>query len=436
MRTAKWTILKKQKGTKGVVDFDYDALGNRIQKSFNGKTTYYVRDASGNILSTYESESVNAGPIATRNQKLVWANTYLYGAKRLGEYRADRILKGGPQGPGGGQAVSYNPDNLVRPRGRRQFELTSIRGDVWATVSDRKLQVDGDNDNLFDWNTAGDYYEADIATASEVYPFGMVKPGRMLSNRQYRFGFQGQEGDDEVKGDGNSWNYKYRMHDPRVGRFFAVDPLAKDYPYNSVYTFSENIVIKAVELEGMERKDIVLRNDKTSVNIVPKAKIDLLAEGNIGPLGFTRIYPGEIKEHQPNLPGILKNHFEKPASSLIDRVSKVGLKFVYNMVNEGKITITSFAAVQTLFGLNGPTDLEGILVTSGEERLEAGVNTILLLSPTKFLKRLNPTQKTVNASQYLSKYKGQNNLKGGLKGSVPDQIRKYNRNTEFANECN
>ncbi len=68
----------------------------------------------------------------------------------------------------------------------------------------------------------------------------------------YRYGFQGQEMDDEVKGEGNSVNYKYRMHDPRVGRFFAVDPLAKDYPWNSPYAFSENIVISHVELEGLE----------------------------------------------------------------------------------------------------------------------------------------------------------------------------------------
>jgi RHS repeat-associated protein len=68
----------------------------------------------------------------------------------------------------------------------------------------------------------------------------------------YRYGFQGQEKDDEVKGEGNSVNYKYRMHDPRIGRFFAVDPLAGDYPHNSPYAFSENRVIDAVELEGLE----------------------------------------------------------------------------------------------------------------------------------------------------------------------------------------
>lgn len=68
----------------------------------------------------------------------------------------------------------------------------------------------------------------------------------------YRYGFNGMERDDQVKGYGNSYNYTYRMHDPRLGRFFAVDPLAGDYPWNSTYAFSENKVIHMVELEGLE----------------------------------------------------------------------------------------------------------------------------------------------------------------------------------------
>jgi hypothetical protein len=42
------------------------------------------------------------------------------------------------------------------------------------------------------------------------------------------------------------------MHDPRVGRFFAIDPLTAKYPHNSPYAFSENRVIDAIELEGAE----------------------------------------------------------------------------------------------------------------------------------------------------------------------------------------
>lgn len=73
----------------------------------------------------------------------------------------------------------------------------------------------------------------------------------------YRYGFQGQEKDNEVKGLGNAINYKYRMHDPRIGRFLSLDPLAPEYPYNSPYAFSENRVIDGVELEGLEWERVI-----------------------------------------------------------------------------------------------------------------------------------------------------------------------------------
>jgi RHS repeat-associated protein len=80
----------------------------------------------------------------------------------------------------------------------------------------------------------------------------MLVPNRHGSSASYRYGFQGQEMDNEIKGEGNSLNYTFRMHDPRVGRFFAVDPLFRKYPHNSPYAFSENRVIDGVELEGLE----------------------------------------------------------------------------------------------------------------------------------------------------------------------------------------
>lgn len=82
----------------------------------------------------------------------------------------------------------------------------------------------------------------------------MLLSGRhgSVDSDAYRYGFQGQERDDEVKGEGNSFNYKYRMHDPRIGRFFAIDPLSDDYPYYSPYQFSGNTPIMSTELEGLE----------------------------------------------------------------------------------------------------------------------------------------------------------------------------------------
>jgi RHS repeat-associated protein len=92
----------------------------------------------------------------------------------------------------------------------------------------------------------------------------MLVPNRHGSSDSYRYGFQGQEKDDELKGEGNSLNYTFRMHDPRIGRFFAPDLLAKSYPWNSVYAFSENRVIDGIELEGLEFVKKLDRNNVLS----------------------------------------------------------------------------------------------------------------------------------------------------------------------------
>jgi len=42
------------------------------------------------------------------------------------------------------------------------------------------------------------------------------------------------------------------MHDPRLGRFFTVDPLTVKYSWNSTYAFSENRVLDGIDLEGRE----------------------------------------------------------------------------------------------------------------------------------------------------------------------------------------
>ncbi|AWM15206.1 hypothetical protein DI487_15960 [Flavobacterium sediminis] len=82
--------------------------------------------------------------------------------------------------------------------------------------------------------------------------FESLIPDRHASSIAYRYGFHGQEKNDEVKREGNSLNFKFRMHDPRVGRFLSLDPLAPLYPHNSPYVFSENRVIDGKELEGAE----------------------------------------------------------------------------------------------------------------------------------------------------------------------------------------
>jgi hypothetical protein len=83
--------------------------------------------------------------------------------------------------------------------------------------------------------------------------FVLMQPGVEYEEvRGYRFGFNGQGKIDEIFGEGNFNDYKYRGNDPRIARFFAVDPLSKSYPELTPYQFASNTTIWARELEGLE----------------------------------------------------------------------------------------------------------------------------------------------------------------------------------------
>ena len=86
----------------------------------------------------------------------------------------------------------------------------------------------------------------------------------------YRFGFNGQMKDDEIYGEGNAYSFEYRIHDPRIGRFLSVDPLARDYPWNSTYAFAENRPIDGIDLEGLEFAKKIYNGNEIVVYTTPE----------------------------------------------------------------------------------------------------------------------------------------------------------------------
>jgi len=104
-----------------------------------------------------------------------------------------------------------------------------------------------------------------ILEETHYYPFGLTMSGisskaaGVLENKKNKF--QNQEFDDDLGI--NYYEFKWRNHDPQIGRFIQIDPLANDYVYNSTYAFSENKVTNHVELEGLEAvESMTLRNEK------------------------------------------------------------------------------------------------------------------------------------------------------------------------------
>jgi RHS repeat-associated protein len=233
----KISYISRNNGSgKSELSFVYDAMGNRVEKTVNSdagawtETEYYVRDAQGNVMAIYRKHMKSGSMNYTLTEQ------HLYGSARLGvdKRRLDMI------------AAESAQDNisLAPKRGQKHYELSNHLGNVLATVSDKKIAVMS-GANL-------SYYRADVVSYSDYYPFGapMTERTAVVTPTDVRYGFQGQEEDDEL------WNgavsFKYRVEDPRLGRFFSVDPLYGDFPWNSVYAFSENKLIAWAELEGRE----------------------------------------------------------------------------------------------------------------------------------------------------------------------------------------
>ena len=242
------------------LEFKYGPDGNRTEKIIKSGNSYqrdwdkyvYVTDAQGNLLMKYRSFFDN-------DHVLQVAEKPIYGSDRLGYKRGEKklashVVIGILYRPDGSFAwvrtepLSKDVARYSITTGLKTYELTNHLGNVLSTISDRTY--------ISATTTGGNISskDPDVRTYQDYYPFGMLMPGRHdeLPGRTYAYGFQGQERDDEVKGAGNAINFKYRMNDPRLGRFFAVDPLAPKYPELSTYHFSHNSPIYMREIEGLE----------------------------------------------------------------------------------------------------------------------------------------------------------------------------------------
>ena len=233
-----WTVYGKidsiYKADGTGIKYHYDVAGNRISKvvtkggTVNG--TYYVRDAQGNVLSVYQDGSSMA---------LTQMENHLYGSSRLGMVTALTVANTNVTLSGGNTGIVS-----TFTRGEKLFELSNHLGNVLVTLTDKKLQHSSDNATV-------DYYTADVASASDYYPFGMQMPSRNITaSTAYRYGFNGKELDPNM--DGNNYDYGFRIYNPQIGKFLSVDPLTKSYPWYTPYQFAGNKPIWAIDVDGLE----------------------------------------------------------------------------------------------------------------------------------------------------------------------------------------
>jgi len=98
----------------------------------------------------------------------------------------------------------------------------------------------------------------------------MLQPGRQYTaGAGYRYGFNGKENDNEVKGEGNQQDYGMRIYDPRLGKFLSIDPLSRSYPMLTPFQFSTNSPVQNTDLDGKEGTRYKIQiNGNTLIEVV------------------------------------------------------------------------------------------------------------------------------------------------------------------------
>ena len=139
----------------------------------------------------------------------------------------------------------YHAEGYVEPNGS-SFQYVYQYKDIWKNV--RITYADDDNN--------GSVNASEIRREQNYYPFGLEHQGY----NSFKYGvennlktYQGQEFTADL--DLNTHEWKFRMSDPAIGRFWQIDPLAEKYFYNSIYAFQENKLGSGIELEGLENLD-------------------------------------------------------------------------------------------------------------------------------------------------------------------------------------
>ena len=133
-------------------------------------------------------------------------------------------------------------------KNQKTYELSNHLSNVIAVVSDRKIGVDVNSDNVVD------YFSSEVLSASDYYAFGAPMPGRKyVGATEYRYSMNGQEKDKELFE--GAMSAEYWEYDARTGRRWNTDPIYN--PWESMYACFRNNPILYVDIKG-NTADVVI----------------------------------------------------------------------------------------------------------------------------------------------------------------------------------
>ncbi|OYU93138.1 MAG: hypothetical protein CFE21_21705 [Bacteroidetes bacterium B1(2017)] len=140
------------------------------------------------------------------------------------------------------------------------------------------------------------------------------RPGFFMGKfLDYRFSFNGKEKDNETYGDGNVYDYGFRVYNPRLGKFLSVDPLTSSYPWYTPYQFAGNKPIVAIDLDGLEEyfvHEITFKNSYGHTVLFRVDYVKVMPSSTVDPRpGFVaKMADIDVKRNPNQLKGVMNNY--------------------------------------------------------------------------------------------------------------------------------
>ena len=77
-------------------------------------------------------------------------------------------------------------------------------------------------------------------------------PSRQWSdpNSKYKYGFNGKDKDEDINVNGGSYDFGARIYDSRLGRWLSLDPMMKEFAFESNYAYVSNSPIIYLDVKG------------------------------------------------------------------------------------------------------------------------------------------------------------------------------------------
>lgn len=181
----------------------------------------------------------------------------------------------------------------------------------------------------------------------------------------YRYGFGGQEADNEIYGQGNVYTAEFWEYDPRLGRRWNVDPISK--PWESPYVAFNDNPIARIDPKGLDGEPYKVKKGDNLTKIAKRfnttvgnlQKLNNLKDANKIQVGQSILTSGSNDDEKSKTAAFEANFTTSPFTSASN--NPTNSKYVTNEV----ATVKSLAEYTFSTTISGTREQENTMVVGG-----------------------------------------------------------------------